>query len=396
MVMNEAFVFIKPHAVTDKTKELVTKTFEEKDITIKKEGLIEGTEIDKRMLVDKHYYSIASKATLKKPSELNVPKDKFKDFFGIDWDETLKAGKIFNAQDACEKLGVDSGKLDALWAEAKKEKKLIKFGGGFYCGELPSGDDKIYVFNGFFMSMRSKFVEEGASIYYYVVSWDPKAIPWEDFRGKVLGPTDPADAPKDSLRGAIATKWEELGLKSAPNVGDNGVHASASPFEAYAERANWLGYRPDRDSFGKLLIKAGISRTLIKEWSNDPQVTYGVVPIKKSLFDSLEDTDSDYCLALCQMIANFAGEDAKDAKTVALEKEVAKLKEQLAMYEAVGKAVTLIQEFKPPTEPKEAKGKGGGKGKVAEEPDEEKPKEGKKRNKRGGKKSRGGREAADE
>jgi hypothetical protein len=33
------------------------------------------------------------------------------------------------------------------------------------------------------------------------------------------------------------------GLKEVPNVGDNGVHASASPFEALAERLNWLGAR---------------------------------------------------------------------------------------------------------------------------------------------------------
>jgi len=32
------------------------------------------------------------------------------------------------------------------------------------------------------------------------------------------------------------------------------------------------------------------------------QVTYGPAPIKASLFDSLEDTDSDYCLALCTMM----------------------------------------------------------------------------------------------
>merc|ERR1712232_1185884 len=160
----------------------------------------------------------------------------------------------------------------------------------------------------------------------------------------------------DSLRGAILKDWKDLGLTSMPNVGDNGVHASASPFEAYAERANWLGFRPDRDPFGKLLLKAGISRGLIKDWSNDPQVTYGIVPITKSLFDSLEDEDTDYCLALCQMIASFS-QGEKDSKTIALEKEVTKLKEQLALYESVGRAVTLIQEFKPPKVEKEPKAK---------------------------------------
>ena len=99
------------------------------------------------------------------------------------------------------------------------------------------------MFNGFFMSMRSKFTVPGECIYHYVVEWDSSAVSWADFRGKVLGPTDPAEAPAGSLRGMIMGRWQELGLKSEPNVGDNGVHASASPFEALAERLNWLvGY----------------------------------------------------------------------------------------------------------------------------------------------------------
>mmetsp|Transcript_6004 Transcript_6004/g.11431 ORF Transcript_6004/g.11431 Transcript_6004/m.11431 type:complete len:383 (+) Transcript_6004:123-1271(+) len=375
MVKNQAFVFIKPHAVTDKVKELVKETLEKKEISIKKDGSIEADEIDKRMLIDKHYYAIAMKATLKKPTELPVPKEKFAEFFGIDWEEAVKADRVFNAKDGCEKLEVNAGDMDSLWSAAKKNKKLIKFGGGFYCGELPCGDSTIFVFNGFFMSMRDKFVAPGSSIYYYIVEWDSKTLSWEDFRGKVLGPTDPADAPADSCRGAIMAKWKELDLKSEPNTGDNGVHASASPFEAFAERANWLGFRADRDPFGKLLLKAGVSRALIKEWSKDSQVTFGVVPIKKSIFDTLEDTDSDMCLALCQMIASFSGEKEPKKETSPLEKEVAKLKEQLAMYEGVAKAVAAIQDFKMPEEEAPA---GKGKGKAAKGKSKSKPKREKK------------------
>jgi hypothetical protein len=54
----------------------------------------------------------------------------------------------------------------------------------------------MYVFNGFFMSMRTKFVAPGVSIYYYTVEWDSKNLSWEDFRGSLLGPTDPKDAPQ--------------------------------------------------------------------------------------------------------------------------------------------------------------------------------------------------------
>ena len=79
--------------------------------------------------------------------------------------------------------------------------------------------------------MRSAFVQPGSSIHYYVVEFDPKALKWEAFRGEVLGPTDPADAPKGSLRAAIYADWKQLGLKSTPTIGENGVHASASPLE---------------------------------------------------------------------------------------------------------------------------------------------------------------------
>jgi len=150
-------------------------------------------------------------------------------------------------------------------------------------------------------------VKEGATIYYYVVEWDPKDLPWADFRGKVLGPTDPAEAPKDSLRGGALAAWEELGLPSAPNTGENCVHASASPFEGLAERMNWLGYKADKDAFGKALLAAGVKPKTIKDWTLDPQVKYGpkLSPITKSIWDTLEDMDSQECLDKCVDVAEW-------------------------------------------------------------------------------------------
>jgi len=114
---------------------------------------------------------------------------------------------------------------------------------------------------------------------------------WSDFRGKFLGPTDPATAPADSLRGQILARWQELGLKEVPNTGDNGVHASASPFEALAERMNWLKTPLEQDAFGSQVLAAGIPAATVKEWSVDPQVK------GRGVFDALEDTDTETCLA---------------------------------------------------------------------------------------------------
>lgn len=143
----------------------------------------------------------------------------------------------------------------------------------------------------FFMEMRSKFVAPGTSIHYYVVEFDPSVLSWADFRGSVLGPTDPAKAPEGSLRNMMLKDWKNLGLEYEPNVGDNCVHASASPFEGLAERMNWLSVAPENDSFGAKAIASGISAETLKAWSVDPQVK------GKSIFDQLEDMDAAECLA---------------------------------------------------------------------------------------------------
>lgn len=208
--------------------------------------------------------------------------------------DALKQGNVYNALDACKFLGLTADQLDAAWGPAKK----VKLGGGFYCGkiEIP-GKPSVYVFNGFFMSMRAKFVTPGTSIHWYNVEFDPHQLNWSTFRGQVLGPTDPKAGPADSLRGVILKDWKKLGLGYEPNVGDNGVHASASPFEGLAERMNWLHATAETDPFGSKLIAAGVNSKIIKEWSVDPQVK------GKSLFDQLEDLDAAECIQKATALA---------------------------------------------------------------------------------------------
>jgi nucleoside diphosphate kinase len=168
---------------------------------------------------------------------------------------------------------------------------------------MAAGD--IYIINGFYMSMREKYTMPGASIHYFLVEWDEAACSWADFRGRVLGATDPKDAAEGSARNTIFREWQELGLTSEPNVGDNGVHASASPFEALAERMNWVGASLEGDAFGQALLAAGIPADTIRAWTKDPQVTVGEG--KASLFDSLEDQNCSVCIKKATTIAGVAG-----------------------------------------------------------------------------------------
>ena len=78
----------------------------------------------------------------------------------------------------------------------------------FYCGLVSvEGKDPVYVFNGFFMQMRSSYTKPGASITYLVVEWPEDDLKWKCFRDELLGTTDPHDAPPDSARGSILAKW---------------------------------------------------------------------------------------------------------------------------------------------------------------------------------------------
>jgi hypothetical protein len=330
---NSAFVFVKPHANTVATQKLVREKLTEAGCTILSETDISGNTIDEQKLIDQHYYSIgtmtttrishnfskddrykppaflsptflysrpfapfsnptASKATILPAKDIPVPKDKFQASFNESWDTVLKEDRACNAMDACKRFKCDAVALNDAWQAAN----VVKFGGGFYCGLVTVQGTSLYVFNAFFMTMRSKFVGPGVSIHCYEVEWSPSQLSWSDFRNKVLGPTDPAEGPTGSLRKTILDNYASLGLQSKPDKGDNGVHASASPFEGLAEKINWLKRSLEQDSFGQALLAAGLSKETINEWSVDPQVT---MPDGKpgSVFDALEDMDSEECLA---------------------------------------------------------------------------------------------------
>ena len=312
---NTAFVFAKPHANTPAVLNVITKAFAERSIKILKEGVVTGEEIDSNGFIDQHYYAIAEKSTLTSGKDLPVNADKFKETFDEEWATVVAEGRAFNALEFQKHFAskfAEPGSLDKAWDATSADKKTrVKLGGGFYCGQIEVEGQKYYTFNAFFMTMRGKFTAPGTSIHYYVVEFDPSKLSWADFRGKVLGPTDPAAAPADSLRGQIMAGWEGLGLKAPPNTGDNGVHASASPFEGLAERTNWLKSSIAEDSFGKALLEAGVPEATIKKWSSDPQVKYdeetakALGKLKGSIFDALEDLDYEACVARCVAVSKL-------------------------------------------------------------------------------------------
>ncbi len=63
-------------------------------------------------------------------------------------------------------------------------------------------------------------------------------------------------------------------------------HASASPFEALAERLNWVGADIKTDAFAQAMVTAGIPEATIQQWTKDPQVrpSHALMPPFGQLF----------------------------------------------------------------------------------------------------------------
>lgn len=304
ILRNSALVFVKPSANTPATQALVRETLQKAGCTIVSEKTISGDVIDQKKLIDQHYYAIASKATLLAPQDIPVPADLFHRSFQESWETVLREDRTCNALEACRRFGCTATQLDEAWQKSS----VVKLGGGFYCGRITINDTSLYVFNAFFMQMRSKFVHKEASVHCFDIEWDGAVLSWQDFRGKVLGPTDPAAAPPGSLRRIIFDTYQDLGLSDVPNKGDNGVHGSASPLEGLGEKMNWLQRPIHKDSFGQALLAEGIPADLIKQWTLDPQVklTQDDGSTRGSIFDALEGLDAPACLAKLKALSALA------------------------------------------------------------------------------------------
>lgn len=296
---NRAFIFIKPHANTPAVQDLVDAELKAQNFTVTAKGQLSAEEIGSK--IDIHYGAIASKAARVEPKDLTVPAEgqaAFEAKFGQSWKHAVETNQVLNAKQACEKLGVTGDELEAKWRQPTT--KLIKFGGGFYCGQIELEDgSKLFVINGFYMQMRGRYTTPPAAITYYEVEFASDKLSWEAFRSEFLGATDPAKASPSSLRRKIYDDWQALGLPQLPDVGDNGMHGSASPFEAVAEVVNWEGKDLESDAIGKALLQT-LDKATLELWLGDCQVPFGGKT--KSIFDLLEDLSTREMLAKLESI----------------------------------------------------------------------------------------------
>jgi len=291
---NSALIFIKPHAVTYPVQGLLRTRLADAGIIIKHSVEIEAQAIEEKFMIDMHHGSTALRALFQKPSDLTVPdqaREDFEKLFGLSWDEAISQKLVLSAATATMTLGLQplevSDRFDALTLGVDK----IKLGSGFFVGKVGG---KYFVVNGSYLRERAKYTSPGSKIVCFLVEWEPTVISWGRFLEEVIGAADPRAARPGSMRGAMLARWEALGLEAAPDASDNGVHASAGPFEGMVEKMNWLGMPPQEDPFGRALLASGVDREMLTAWLGNPTVLFEGE--KQSVFELLESLDVGLCL----------------------------------------------------------------------------------------------------
>lgn len=289
---NRALVFIKPHAVTDGFIDFVEKFLGEHHVRLSEPRRIGADEIGKGGIVDKHYFAIARTAVFTTPREYNIgegAKDKFREAFGLSWEDALEQGRVFNSVEMQEKLGKISGiELNEIW----QAEPQVKMAPGLYAGHFRGKD--LYCINGFYPGQREVFTSEGAEVILYEGRFEPGELDWEDFRQAVIGATNPEKAAPGSLRNQLLERFIEFGLTSRPVMSQNGVHASAGPLEGLRERMVWLDADPAEDPFADGLLSGGMSRERFDELLENPVISLGAET--GPVFDLTEDLNSGEAL----------------------------------------------------------------------------------------------------
>jgi hypothetical protein len=303
-LVNKAFLFLKPHANTAATQAFMRDWLYSKGLVMAEERILSGTQILSSF--DKQYSLVGRRALILKPYELELTagnKTHFHEKFGVSWSEAVESGQVRNAAGAAEVLGISPQQLSAAWLRSIADGDVVKFGRGFYCGliqHIEPDRPALFCINGFYPAMRSKYAQPKARIYTCSVLFDESTLSWQEFIDNCVGAVDPKLAHPESLRGVMYREWKELGLPNIPNSEENCIHASASAFEAFAERCNWLNTPWMSDPVGSRLFPLGMTPYIVQDWLNNSMVR------GKRIFDHMQGLGCQECLDVAKQIFSIA------------------------------------------------------------------------------------------
>ncbi len=297
---NQAFVFIKPHAVKSKIIDYVKTFFSENNIEIISEGKISSETIKEKGLIDKHYAINAKNGTIANPADLFLNKKAIANFaenFSVNWEDAIKENKIISGLSMKRELKITGEELRELWVKYKG----IKITGGLYVSYFKDYDK--YVLNGFYPSIRDIFTQPNEKIIYFIANFASEQLDWSNFRNDIIGKTNPVDASEKSIRGYFHKNNEKYDIVTGYR--DNVIHASASPFEAFIEKNNWIeNFDNNIDPLWNMISDKIQEEEIIKLFNDNPKTYIPELDIKQSIIDRLEDKNTAEVADILQTLQN--------------------------------------------------------------------------------------------
>jgi len=325
--LNRSLLYVKPHANKREMCDFIRQYLVNKKCKVLNEGSISSANL--RESFEVQYSDLSKKAIVLEPHECPLSSESMMEFekkFKIAWSVAVRKKLVQSSRGSCELLDIPPSTLSEAWMECVSNGKMVKLGRGFYCGLIDTIPNKppLFCINGFFMAMRAEYLADNASVHYFLVEWDNAAMSWSDFRKNVIGGTNPSFANETSLRSLMNARWEELGLACPLDMMRNGLHASASAFEALVERSIWLGVPLESDiHFGANLFSSTVPASVLKEWTTNPTAR------NKYIFDHMENKGSQQCLEMAQELhrSSTAGKGGSPAlKSMSPQGQSTKLK----------------------------------------------------------------------
>ena len=185
---------------------------------------------------------------------------------------------------------LDAESLQALFQRSS----VVRLGAGAYASRVLIRGQGVLVLNGFHPKQLQHFTRERA---YTLALEVTSATPWAALRQKLIGGTDPKDAPSASLRGMLYRKAPSYGI---PIISQNlnGVHLSAGPIEGMVEMVRFfdrIGGVEDTH-FGQMCLRAGMDISMVRLLADNPSIDWDGRAV--TLFDATEEMEPEQALRL--------------------------------------------------------------------------------------------------
>ena len=306
--LNRSLLYVKPHANKREMCDFIRQYLVNKKCKVLNEGSISSANL--RESFEVQYSDLSKKAIVLEPHECPLSSESMMEFekkFKIAWSVAVRKKLVQSSRGSCELLDIPPSTLSEAWMECVSNGKMVKLGRGFYCGLIDTIPNKppLFCINGFFMAMRAEYLADNASVHYFLVEWDNAGMSWSDFRKNVIGGTNPVTAHPESLRSIMNREWKDLALDGPLDMMRNGLHASASAFEAMVERLAWLNIPATCDPLGVKLYDIGLGVQLMNDWMLNVSVK------GQPLYNHMENQGCEECFGTAKTLFSAALHDGK-------------------------------------------------------------------------------------